>query len=193
MEGMVDRVSVGRIFKSLAALVRGNNHHPKNVHNRPETTTDSQISDSKPTVLSNLHGNLSFLSDCVGQNRKNATRSIENPSNAPHDLTSQNAHDVSNYEKHRSDVTEIDNEMQYLEHLLQYPASWQSANPPPVNARYMKIFTYPGHGQLNSGLALTDTLIWQLNTIYQSDDKIEGYAKRIAALAEREAEAHSMA
>ncbi|PVH75159.1 hypothetical protein DL98DRAFT_602374 [Cadophora sp. DSE1049] len=55
------------------------------------------------------------------------------------------------------------------------------ANRPPLTSRYLKIFTFQGQfGEVETGLALTKNLIWQLNAVYRSGNKANEYAEAIS-------------
>ncbi|TVY28197.1 hypothetical protein LHYA1_G003354 [Lachnellula hyalina] len=62
----------------------------------------------------------------------------------------------------------------------------QSSHTPPLTAPYLQVFSHPGReGAEGSAMSLTDTLIWQLNTVFRCENKI---ARLLAELKKREAQ-----
>jgi hypothetical protein len=62
-----------------------------------------------------------------------------------------------------------------------------------VTAPYLKLYTFSGQGgDLSSALELTDTLVWQLNTILHCQNSISYYIKRIETVENRRLELITM-
>ncbi|KAE8453608.1 hypothetical protein EG329_009119 [Mollisiaceae sp. DMI_Dod_QoI] len=66
-------------------------------------------------------------------------------------------------------------------------------NQPALSARFLNIFQfYNDHGELNSGLALTETLVWQVNQVIVGQAKIDQYQAHLQTWETRTSEALSL-
>ncbi|KAL2063101.1 hypothetical protein VTL71DRAFT_6173 [Oculimacula yallundae] len=187
MDGFVDRVVNGRIFRNLASFVRKDNQSSKDIQ------TLGSINDRTPGAYSEcgtpvLARNLSFMSNHTAKNRKRKAgdnSDTRRPETAPDAMRRKS--DISLGESFHlaSD--------RFTSSDSQRAPSINNVTPLPLTARYLELFTFPGDdGELGTGLALTDTLVWNLNAVYQAKRKIASYTAMIEEAGEAVVEIRSM-
>lgn len=175
----MDRVLRGRIFRNIAAIVRGNDQPSPTSIAGPDAVTYTRDNNPRKPEASQT-GSLSFLGDCVGNNRKRKTVGMDEMNMSTNTINRKsNADDEQKYSSRDSEDPEVSSPS----HLYRKPDAWNRLDPPPLTSPYLKIFTFPGdHGEISSGLALTDTLVYQLNVLYQTQQKIRLYTQKIDKL-----------
>jgi hypothetical protein len=178
MNGFMDRVVSGRIFKEFVAFIRGEDvvfgsHHFRqrmcdeehgNIAGMQSTEMLGRLIRTDPSGRLDLE-NIAAQGSTASSQSELVPTSIKHPSSI-----------LSNHSKpHSSGIV-----------------PWESSNPPPVTGRYLKLYTFPGQDGESSALELTDTLVWQLNTILRCQNSITYYTKRVETVENRRLELITM-
>jgi hypothetical protein len=178
MNGFMDRVVSGRIFKEFVAFIRGEDvvfgsHHFRqrmcdeehgNIAGTQSTEILGRLIRTDPSGRLDLE-NIATPGSTASSQSELVPTSIKHPSSI-----------LSNHSKpHSSGIV-----------------PWESSNPPPVTGRYLKLYTFPGQDGESSALELTDTLVWQLNTILRCQNSITYYTKRVETVENRRLELITM-
>ncbi|CZT02398.1 uncharacterized protein RAG0_09585 [Rhynchosporium agropyri] len=187
MDGFVERVVNGKIFRNIASLVRRDNQSLQDPVVLGGTSNRGTVPRSDCGIPTSA-GDLTFMSDHTTNKRKRKdirTRNNGRPETAPNIVTkNSDASMVESFHLSPDQPPKIESN----EGL-----SYAHVEPLPLTARYLKLFTFPGDdGEISTGLALTDTLVWNLNAVYQAKQKIGSYAAKIELVVEEVAEIHSL-
>jgi hypothetical protein len=172
MNGFMDRVVSGRIFKEFVAFIRGEDVVFGSPHFRQRMNDEE-------------HGNIagSQSTEMLGRLiRTNPSRELDGENIPVQGCTSSSQPElVLTSFTHPSSL--VSNHLRLQSSIM---APWQSPEPPPVTAQYLKLYTFSGQGgKLSSALELTDTLVWQLNFIFRCQNSISTYTQKIETVESR--------
>ena len=188
MDGLVDRVVNGRIFKNFASFVRGESQTSKDMLDRPWTADCERSLDLRSFRTACMSSTSEGLQDTRKRRALGASAS-DTPS-------------IMDIDDSQGHLSELDGSYYLHDDIHESRSSLADiclsrtsvVNHPPLTSRHLKIFTFQGgHGNVETGLSLTKTIVWQLNAIFQAENEIEAYTEAIIKVNEKLAEWGSLA
>jgi hypothetical protein len=163
MDDLIDRVTSGRIFKQIAEYAFG----------RRGTTTKLLSSSRDTSIVGEAKEELSPTLNLTEMPR--STQSTASALGQAESATSLKFEHSSIRENAASHI----NLPMPLSHI--YAMNYEKpAGKPPLTARYPEVFTFVGKdGEVGTGVSLTKVMVWQFNSLFQSEQKMAKYISKI--------------
>ncbi|KAL5315400.1 hypothetical protein ACEPPN_016267 [Leptodophora sp. 'Broadleaf-Isolate-01'] len=184
MDGFVDRVVNGKIFQNFASFVRGSSQSSKEATGRPWTADLGSSTERRMSNSDSKGNNLGSFGN--GRKRRVSESDRRSPSEIPNTMAMEDPQHSLEQFRNSEDFRNTFDESRTSLALQDRQTAPNPSSPPPLTSRYLRIFTFPGDfGETSTGLAVTKTLVWQLNAIYRSEYKINECAEAIREIDEK--------